>query len=188
MSKLVIISGPSGVGKGTVIAKVLEDVDVPIVPCVSATTRAPRPGEVDGVNYHFISQAEFDKRRDAGDFLECFEVFGQGYWYGTPKSAVASSLDEGKWVLLEIDVQGALKVLGDFPDAITIFVRTDSLDELERRLRQRGTETEDKIQRRLATAGDELLLADRYEHQVVNNTVEQAAKQICEILKQHAGA
>ena len=188
MSKLVIVSGPSGVGKGTVIANVLKEAAQPVVVSVSATTRGPRPGEIDGQDYYFLSDQEFRQRREAGEFLECFEVFGQGHWYGTLRGEVASSLQAGKWVILEIDVQGALKVLAEFGDAITIFVMPDSMQELERRLRSRGTETEEKIQKRLATAREELVQADLYQHQVVNDTVEQAVREICAILSQHAGA
>lgn len=188
MSKLVIISGPSGAGKGTVIKGLLKQAELPIVESISATTRAPRPKEKDGQDYHFLTDEEFQRRREAGEFLECFEVFGLGYWYGTLRSEVATSLDAGKWVLLEIDVQGALKIVEQFPDAVTIFLRPDSLEELELRLRRRGTETEEKIQKRLATAREELPLADKYRYQVINDTVEQAVADICEIIAQNSGA
>ena len=150
---------------------------------VSATTRPPRPGEVDGGDYHFISDAEFRRRREAGEFLECVEVFGRGHWYGTLWTEVRSSLTAGKWVLLEIDVDGAADVLRQFPEAVTIFIRPESLEELERRLRSRKTDSEEAIRRRLAVARHELQLADRYEHQVVNVTVPDAVRSICEILQ-----
>ncbi len=181
---IVIFSGPSGVGKTTVVSRVLDDSPLPLKLATSATTREPRPGEVDGVDYYFLDQEEFDRRREAGEFLESFEVFGRGHWYGTLKSEVATSLDAGNWVALEIDVNGAMQVLEEHPDAITIFVRPESLNELERRLRSRGTESEERIQIRLATARSELELADRYKHVVVNDTVERAAREICEILNQ----
>ena len=117
---------------------------------VSATTRPPRNGEIDGVDYHFVSDDEFQCRRKRGDFLECFEVFGHGYWYGTLWSEVTTGLAAGKWVVLEIDVQGAQAVIERFADAMTIFLRPSSREELEHRLRGRGTETEEAIQRRLA--------------------------------------
>lgn len=183
-SRIVVFSGPSGVGKTTVVHRVLETCPLPLTLSISATTREPRAGEVDGVDYYFLSKAEFERRQEAGEFLESFEVFGRGHWYGTLRSEVATSLNAGKWVALEIDVNGAMQVIEQYPDAITIFVRSASLQELERRLRGRGTETEEKIQRRLETARAELEFLDRYRYVVVNDTVEQAAREICEILTQ----
>jgi guanylate kinase len=153
------------------------------VASVSATTRPPRPGERDGVDYHFLSDEEFERRRRAGEFVECFEVFGRGYWYGTLKSEVAPRLAAGKWVVLEIDVQGTLAVLDQYPEAVTIFVETETLEELERRLRGRGTESEEAIQRRLEVARRELALADRYQHRIINRSVERAVAEIEQILK-----
>jgi guanylate kinase len=183
--KLVVISGPSGVGKSTVVRQVLDRLGPAIRLSVSATTRPPRPGEQDGVDYYFLTDAEFQRRRQAGEFLECIEVFGRGHWYGTLWSEVRSSLSQGKWVILEIDVDGAGEALRQFPEAVTVFIRPDSVEELERRLRSRGTESEEAVQRRLAVARHELLQSDRYEHQVVNVTVEQAVEQICDILHDH---
>jgi guanylate kinase len=137
--KLVVISGPSGVGKSTVVREVLQRLGPAIRLSVSATTRPPRPGERDGVDYYFLTDAEFRRRRDEGEFLECIEVFGRGHWYGTLWSEVRSSLSQGKWVILEIDVDGAGEVLRQFPEAVTIFIRPESVEELERRLRSRGT-------------------------------------------------
>jgi guanylate kinase len=183
--KLVVISGPSGVGKSTVVREVLGRLGPAIRLSVSATTRPPRPGEQEGVHYHFLTDAEFRRRREAGEFLESIEVFGRGHWYGTLWSEVRSSLTQGKWVILEIDVDGADEVLRQFPEAVTIFIRPDSVEELERRLRSRGTESEDAVQRRLAVARHELQLSDHYEHQVVNVTVREAVDEICEALKGH---
>lgn len=182
--RLAVISGPSGVGKSTVVRKVLEQLEPHVRLSVSATTRAPRPGEVDGVDYHFLSDEEFLERLAAGKFLEAAEVFGRGHWYGTLWAEVSSSLAAGKWVILEIDVQGASAVVDRFPEAITIFIRTQSLADLEKRLRSRGTETEEAIERRLAVARGELELADRYRHQVINDDIDAAAKKIVAIFHQ----
>jgi len=185
--KLVVVSGPSGAGKTTVLRGVFEHCRQPLVASVSATTRPQRPGEVDGIDYHFLTDEEFQRRRRRGDFLECFEVFGRGHWYGTLRREVRTGLQAGKWVVLEIDVQGALAVIESYPEAISIFVRPESLEELEGRLRGRGTETEEAIERRLARAKQELKLADRYRYQVVNDRVERAVGEICHILDQESG-
>ncbi len=182
--KLVVLSGPSGVGKSTVVPQVFERFLGKLIPSISATTRSPRPGERDGVNYHFLEPAEFARRREAGEFLEAVEVFGRGHWYGTLWSAVRPRLAEGKWVLLEVDVAGAEKVLSQFPEAITIFILPSNIAELERRLRFRGTETEEAVQRRLEVARREIALADRYSYQVVNDTVPQAVDKIVQILQE----
>ena len=183
LGKLVVISGPSGVGKSTVVRQVLGQFEGRLRLSVSATTRPPREGEREGVDYYFLSDAEFARRMAAGEFLESVEVFGRGHWYGTLWSEVRGSLLRGIWVILEIDVDGAREVLRQYPEAVTVFIRPDSMDELERRLRTRGTENEDAIQRRLAVARHELQLADQYEHQVVNVTVPQAVDDICDILR-----
>ncbi|OHB68599.1 MAG: guanylate kinase [Planctomycetes bacterium RBG_13_63_9] len=180
--RLAIVSGPSGCGKTTVMRGVFETCPLPLVASVSATTRPARSGEVDGVDYHFLTAEEFDRRRRRGEFLECFEVFGRGCWYGTLWSEVTPGLAAGNWVVLEIDVQGALSVMQRYADAVTIFVCPGSMEELQRRLRGRGTEGEEAIQRRLAQAKRELALADRYRYQVVNDRVERAVQQVCSIL------
>lgn len=182
--RLVIVSGPSGVGKSTLTRRLLESSPVPLVRSVSATTRPPRPGEVDGRDYHFLSHEEFARRRRQGDFLECFEVFGRGDWYGTLLDEVTPSLTAGKWVLLEIDVQGAQEVLKKFPDALTIFISAGSSAETEARLRRRNTESEEVIQRRLNEAQAEMALARRYRYCVVNDDVERAVHEIRDILTQ----
>jgi guanylate kinase len=180
--KVVILSGPSGAGKSTVVRRLLQCSPVPLRLSVSATTRSPRPGERAGLDYHFLSQEEFARRRQAGEFLESKEVFGRGDWYGTLRSEVTTGHAEGKWVLLEIDVQGALSVLEQVPDAITIFLHPGSLAELERRLRTRGTESPESLARRLEVARGELEFVHRYQFEVINDTVERAVDEICQIL------
>jgi guanylate kinase len=184
--KVVIVSGPSGAGKTTVVKRLLQASSLPLALSVSATTRPPRPGERDGVDYWFLSRDEFQLRRQRGDFLECFEVYGRDYWYGTLEETVASSLKQGKWVVLEIDVQGMQSVMERFPEAISIFVRPASLIELERRLRGRGTETEETIQRRLEAARHEWQFRDQYRYDIVNDSIEDTVTTICELLKSEA--
>ena len=184
--RLVVISGPSGAGKSTVVRQLLKCCPLPLALSVSATTRKARPGEVEGVHYHFLSQDEFRARRAAGEFLECKEVFGRGDWYGTLQSEVAAGLAAGKWVMLEIDVEGTLSVLEKHPDTLTIFLHSGSLAELERRLRARNTESEAALQRRLEVARRELSFKDRYRYEVINHDVPQAVNDICEILSRHA--
>ena len=181
--KLVIISGPSGVGKTTVLKDLFARCQVPLVPSVSATTRPQRPGEVPGQNYHFLSDQQFQEHLEQGDFLECVEVFGRGHWYGTLREPVSTGLSDGKWIVLEIDVEGAAKVLQEYPEAITIFIHPGSIEELERRLRGRGTETEDALSRRLEVAQRELDAASSYQHIVTNESVDQTVRDICQLLE-----
>jgi guanylate kinase len=185
--RIVVVSGPSGVGKTTVLRQVYQCSPVPLVASVSATTRPPRPGEVHGVDYYFLTEEEFARRREQGEFIECFQVFGRDYWYGTLASEVAGRLEAGQWVLLEIDVQGAREALARYPDALTIFLRPSSLEELERRLRGRGTEKEEAVQRRLEQARTELAQASWYRYQVINDKVDQAVQAICDILVRERG-
>jgi guanylate kinase len=182
--RLVIFSGPAGAGKSTVVQRLLETCSLPLELSVSATTRLPRPGEADGVAYHFLSKEEFAQRRNNGEFLEYKEVFGLGNWYGTLRETVTSGLNAGKWVVLEIDVQGMLAVLQQIPDAITIFIHPGSVEELERRLRHRRTDSEESIQRRLEVAREELSYMDRYRYSVINDSVDRAVDEICRILLQ----
>jgi guanylate kinase len=184
--RLVIISGPSGAGKSTIVRRLLRECQMPLQLSVSATTRARRPGEADGIDYHFLSREDFAERRSNGEFLECKEVFGHGDWYGTLESEVQAGFADGRWVILEIDVEGAMSVLERYPEAITIFLHAGSLEELERRLRDRATETESSVQRRLSVARHELGYKCRYRHEVVNHTPDQAVRDICQILVQSA--
>lgn len=181
--QLVIISGPSGVGKTTVLKRLYQACRQPLIPSISATTRPQRPGEVDGQSYHFLSDEEFQQRRQQGEFLECVEVFGRGHWYGTLRAPVEQALQQGNWVVLEIDVEGAERVLREFPSAITIFIHPGSLAELEQRLRGRGTEDEAALARRLEVAQRELAAADQYRHLVINQTVDQTVHDICQLLE-----
>lgn len=172
---LFVFSGPSGVGKGTLNAKLFAEFGDQMAFSVSATTRAPREGEIDGTHYFFITRQEFETRIANNDFLEHAQFAGN--CYGTPKSYVMSLLEAGKNVLLEIEVQGAMQVMERMPECVSIFVLPPSFDELERRLRGRGTETEDKILKRLETARGELAYADKYQYKLVNGGDLEAAYQ-----------
>ena len=180
--QLVIISGPSGAGKSTVVKRLIDECELPLRLSVSATTREKRPGEVDGVHYHFINSEEFEKKRHSDDFLECMEVFGRGDWYGTLQSEVEDGLEAGQWVILEIDVQGALKVMEKCPDAVSIFIHPGSLAELETRLRSRATDSEDAIKRRLEVAAEELRAITNYQHEIVNSKLDETIESMCELL------
>jgi len=184
---LIIISGPSGSGKSTVVQRLMVESELPLALSISATTRPPRPGEENGRDYIFLTDEEFQSKRQAGEFLECKEVFGRGYWYGTLRNVVSAGLNKGKWVLLEIDVQGALAVLQGYPQAITIFVHPGSMAELEKRLRNRGTETSESIQRRLDVAAEELALRHHYIHEVINDEIDTTVQQLCKLLVQYQG-
>jgi guanylate kinase len=183
-SRLVVISGPSGAGKSTVVREVLTTCQLPLILSVSATTRQPRRGETDGIDYFFLTPDQFAARREAGDFLECKEYAGN--WYGTLQSQVSTGLADGKWVILEIDVEGTMAVLERHPDALTIFVHSGSIEELERRLRARNTESDEALARRLTTARRELAQKGRYRYEVINRDVPQAVREVCEILLRHA--
>ena len=183
-SRLVVISGPSGAGKSTVVRGLLDSCPLPLVLSVSATTRQPRRGEIEGEDYYFLTNEQFAARQAGGDFLECKQYAGN--WYGTLQSQVTAGLAEGKWVVLEIDVEGTLAVLERHPQALTIFVHSGSVQELERRLRARGTESEEALARRLETAQLELAKKHRYRYEVINRDVQQAVRDVCEILLRQA--
>ena len=182
--RIVVLSGPSGTGKTTVVRRLVETAPVPIRKAVTATTRRPRPGEVEGRDYHFLSEDEFKRLRDEGAFLETAEVFGTGTWYGTPRAEVERAQQEGAWSLLEIDVRGALEIKRQFASAVMIFLRAASAEDYEARLRRRGTESDEAIRSRLDRMREELPFADRYDFQVINDDVERAVAQISEILRQ----
>lgn len=180
--RVVVLSGPSGSGKTTIVKRLLAEAPVRLVKVISATTRPPRPGERDGRDYHFLSAEEFERRQQAGEFLETCEVHKAGYWYGTLHSEIARAQEAGGWAFLEVDVNGALAVMEAYPEAVTIFLTTPSLEEYERRLVERGTESREIIERRLRTAAEELKLADRYAHRVVNDDLDRAVREISGIL------
>ncbi len=177
---LIIISGPSGAGKGTLVDRVVARVPRVWV-SVSATTRQPRPGEVYGEDYLFLSPEDFQQRVDEGDFLEWAEVHGNRY--GTLRSSVEARLAEGYDVILEIDPQGALQVKEIMPDAVLVFIVAPSFEELERRIRRRGAETDEQVKTRLATAVRELALVDTYDHVVENDDVARATDELACIIE-----
>lgn len=179
-SKLFVIAGPSGVGKGTVIKELLKAEDSFML-SVSSTTRKPRPGEIDGVNYNFLSQEDFQKAIDCGDFLE-WAVYNNNY-YGTNKKMVESALSQCKNVILEIEIQGATQVMEKCKDAVFIFILPPSYEELEKRLRGRNTEDEQTIQNRLSITQKELEVGKKFKYNVVNDEIDNAVKQIQNIIK-----
>jgi len=177
--KLIVLAGPSGVGKGSIVARLLAalpDLELSI----SATTRQPRAREDEGRHYHFVERRTFDEMVGAGGFLEWADIFGERY--GTPREPVARALAEGRDVLVEIDVQGARQVKAAEPEAFMVFITPPSLDELGRRLRTRGSETEQQISRRLAKARDELAAEPEFDVTVVNDDLETAAREVVEIV------
>jgi len=180
--RLIIFSGPSGVGKTTILQQLHKKCELPLIESVSATTRPQRPGETDGVSYRYMTKEQFLTHVENDDFLEYTEVFGRGDLYGTLREPVDQSLKQGKWIILELDVVGALKVLKIHPDAITIFVHPGSIEELERRLRGRGTESEEALTRRLEVAKGELEASSNYTNIVFNTSVEQTVIEICQLL------
>ena len=183
---LLIISGPSGVGKGTLLSSVLERYDPKNVYfSVSVTTRAPRPGEREGINYHYISREEYEALKKSGGLLE-WNVFCD-VGYGTPFEPVKKALSAGKVVILEIDVNGMRQVVKKMPDAITVFVAPPSFEELERRIRKRNTETEGQLKKRLSAAERELLAAEEYKYTVINDGLEDAVNELSGILERHYG-
>ncbi|MTB73155.1 guanylate kinase [Arsenicicoccus sp. MKL-02] len=179
--RLVVLAGPTAVGKGTVAAYV-RDHHPEVWLSVSATTRAPRPGERDGVHYHFLDREEFERRRDAGEFLEWATVHGT-HFYGTPRWPVDEVLAEGRPALLEIDLQGARQVRESMPEAQFVFLAPPSWDELVRRLVGRGTEDEAERARRLTTARAEIAAQAEFDVTVVNDDVRRAAEELVSLMR-----
>jgi len=181
--KLFVISGPSGAGKSTIVGKLLE-LAPDLVLSISYTSRSPRKGEIHGKNYFFISREEFLKKIKENFFLEWAEVHGN--LYGTPAEFVLENLEQGHHVILEIDVQGALKIKEKFPEAVLIFIEPPDFKELEERLKKRSTESEEALRIRLENARHEIELAKYYNYRVVNNDIKETATQILRIIREEA--
>lgn len=176
---LIVISGPSGAGKGTICKEVLK-YDPSLSLSISATTRKPRAGEKEGVNYFFVERSEFEKMIQEDQFLEWAEVYGN--YYGTPKTFVEEELEKGKDVILEIDIQGAMNAREKFPDGVFIFIVPPSMDELEKRIKKRATETLEEIKMRFSKASSEIKYITKYDYIVVNDEVSKAACKVLSII------
>jgi guanylate kinase len=172
---LIVISGPSGAGKGTICKELIEKHDN-IYISVSATTRSPRAGEVDGVNYYFLTKDEFKDKVESNGFIEYANVHGN--YYGTPKLNVEKMLNEGKNVILEIDIQGALQVKDNFEEGVFIFILPPSMEELKRRIIKRGSETEESLMTRFKNAYKEINYVSKYNYAVVNDTLDLAVSKV----------
>lgn len=180
-ARLVVLSGPSGVGKGTVLAEIRRRRPDDVWLSVSVTTRPPRPGETEGVEYHFASDAEFDRLVAEGELLEHAEY--AGFRYGTPRAPVLAQLAAGTPALLEIDLQGARQVRERMPEAFLIFLAPPSFDELARRLTGRGTEDPERVRRRLDLARIEMAAEDEFDVVVVNDTIQAAAERVVALIE-----
>lgn len=176
---LIVLSGPSGCGKGTMVAEILKRGDCAV--SVSATTRNPREGEENHVHYHFVSKTEFEQMIAENQLLEYAEYCGN--YYGTPRSYVDELREAGKHVILEIEVQGAFQIRERCPDAVLVFTVPPTIDELRRRLHKRGTETEDVIEKRINRAKEELPLAEKYDYIVLNDALEDAVDDFAAVLR-----
>ena len=179
--KLVLYSGSSGVGKGTILEK-LRELDDNIWVSVSNTTRQPRKGEQDGVHYHFVTREAFEELIRQDGFLEYAEYCGN--YYGTPLAQLREKIAEGKTVFLEIEVEGALQVMKKYPDVLSIFIVPPSFEVLEKRLRSRGTEDEETIEKRLEKAKEEIGCRGRYRYNVINNDLDTAVREVYDIIHQ----
>ena len=177
--KVFVISAPSGTGKGTIINRIFE-LKNGVELSVSATTRKPRAGEVNGVHYHFLTMEKFDEMIEAGEFLE-YATYAENK-YGTPLPPIKAKTENGIHVILEIEVQGYKQVKEKMPEAVSIFIVPPSMEELERRLRNRGTDDEETIIKRLTIAKSELLVSEEYDYIVVNDEVDRAAREIISII------
>ena len=180
LKRLIIITGPSGVGKGTIVKKLL-DTDRDIWLSISATTRKPRVGEKNGENYYFISDKEFRDMIDKKEFLEWAQFAGN--YYGTPFSTVIEKIKKGFIVLLEIEVEGAKQIKEKFPNALSIFLLPPSMEELEKRIRDRGTEKEDAINKRLSRANYEITCSNEFDFVLTNHDVDETVKEVFKIIK-----
>jgi guanylate kinase len=176
---LIVISGPSGAGKGT-LCKVLLERNKELKLSVSCTTRSPRAAEREGINYFFISKDRFNEMIEKDEFLEYAEVYGN--YYGTPMSYVNKTLEEGNDVILEIDIQGALKVKNKYPDGVFIFIMPPTMDELKNRIKKRGSETEESLLRRFKAAFEELNYISSYNYVVINDIIDSAVNKLESII------
>jgi guanylate kinase len=181
MTRLTVIAGPTAVGKGTVVRWVLAE-DPSIKVSVSATTRDPRPGEIDGEHYYFVSDQEFDRMIAAGELLE-YAVVHQKHRYGTPRKPVEEALAANKQIILEIDVQGARQIKAAMPEANLVFIAPPSWEELRRRLVERGTESAEQVEIRLETAKEELAAATEFDHTVINHQVAECGQQVIDLMQ-----
>ncbi|QZZ23194.1 guanylate kinase [Leptothermofonsia sichuanensis E412] len=177
--KLIVLTGPSGVGKGTLLRSLLQR-HPDLYLSVSVTTRRPRPGEVNGKDYYFVSRPEFERMVANGELLEWAEFAGN--YYGTPRTPVVDQINQGKWVILEIELQGARQIRQNFPEALRIFILPPSMLELEDRIRKRGQDAEDAISRRLSRAREEIVAANEFDIQIVNDNFDKALERIEETL------
>ena len=177
---LIVVSGPSGAGKSTILARVLAEMEQ-LRFSVSHTTRAPREGETEGVQYHFVDRAAFEEMRRRGAFLESAEVHGQ--LYGTSRAEYERAEREGTDLLLDLDVQGAHHVRDAFADAVTVFILPPSYVDLERRLRGRGAENEGNFRRRLQAAGEELTLYRNYEYAIINDDLDRSVESLKSVIR-----
>lgn len=179
LGRLIVLTGPSGVGKGTLMRSLLKR-HPELYYSVSVTTRSPRPGEIDGKDYYFISRSKFEQLLTEGEFLEWAEFAGN--YYGTPREAVLNQIHFGKLVVLEIELKGARQIRASFPSALSIFILPPSFDELEKRIRDRAQDSEEAIARRLLRAQEEIQAADEFDIQIVNDDFETALNDIEAVL------
>ncbi|WP_037372172.1 guanylate kinase [Anaerovorax odorimutans] len=176
--QLFVVSGPSGAGKGSICKRLVEKINIDL--SISMTTRNPRPGDEHGKTYYFVTEEEFLKVKEDDGFLECAEVYGN--YYGTPKELVLKSLNEGKDIILEIDIQGALKIRKSYPKGIFIFILPPSMAELRKRITGRGSESEDVINMRLGETLKEISYIDKYNYCVINGELEEAVNRVHAII------
>lgn len=177
--RLLVVSGPSGAGKGSISKRIVEEVD-DLIYSISMTTRAPRPDEIDGKNYYFVSHEEFEKTIEQDGFLEYAKVYGE--YYGTPKAKVMENLEEGMDVVLEIDIQGAMNIRKAYPKGVLIFILPPSMAELRKRITGRGSETKGDIELRMGEALKEIAYIDKYDYCVVNGDLDEAVNRVKAII------
>ena len=179
--KFIVVSGPSGVGKGTICDVLIKELDAWY--SVSMTTREMREGEEEGKNYYFVTKEEFENKIKEGNFIE-YNIYNNNY-YGTPKDKILEKINEGVDVFLEIDVNGARNIKKQFPDSLLIYIAPPSIEELRKRLENRGTETEEKIQNRLKIAEEELKQTNMYDYVIINDDLQKAIDEVRQIIKEN---